>query len=505
MDSTPPSRASARQWSALAVLLLPALLTSMDISVLFVAAPAITEALEPSATQWLWMMDSYGFVMAGLLITMGSLGDRVGRRKVLLVGSVLFGAASALVAFASSAELLIAGRVLLGIGAATLAPSTLSLVRDLFPDERQRRVAVGAWTTAFTGGAVAGPIVGGILLENFWWGSVFLINIPVMLMLLLVVPFLVPESARSSHAGFDLAGAATSLVAILALVFAVKNLTEHGLDATTVAVGVLGVLFLVVFLRGQRSATAPLIDVSLFRDAAFTAAVGSGLVVSFAAAGLGLLAFTFLQTVHDLGPLAAALHALPTFAGTFAGAVLGAGLAGKVRPGVLLCTGLLIGAAGFCVVGSLSPTTPVVVFIAGYTVLTLGVGIVGTLANSLVLGTAPAHRAGAAAGISETSNELGAALGIAALGTVSATVYKNGVGQELSFLPPEATETVTATVQAADVLAEPEAADVRSLAFDAFTSGVNVAAFSAAGVLAVVAVLAALALRRTKVPAGHSR
>lgn len=472
---------------------------------LFVAAPAITEALEPTATQWLWMMDSYGFVMAGLLITMGSLGDRVGRRRVLLAGSVLFGIASALIVFASSAELLIAGRVLLGIGAATLAPSTLSLIRDLFPDERQRRVAVGAWTTAFTGGAVAGPIIGGILLENFWWGSVFLINIPVMLLLLLVVPFLVPESARSSHARFDLPGAGASLVAILALVFAAKNLTEHGLDAATVSSAAIGTVFLVLFVRRQRSAGAPLIDVSLFRDAAFSAAVGSGLVVSFAAAGLGLLTFTFLQTVHGLGPLAAALHALPTFAGTFAGAALGASLAGRIRPGALLCAGLLIGAAGFGVIASVSAGTPVAIFIAGYTVLTLGVGIVGTLANSLVLTTAPSHRAGAAAGISETSNEFGAALGIATLGTVSAAVYKNGVGQELSFLPPEAKETVTATVHAAGRLAEPEADHVRSVAFDAFTEGVGVAAFTAAGVLTAVAVVAAIALRRTKAPSAHSR
>ncbi|MEE2048040.1 MFS transporter, partial [Nocardiopsis tropica] len=206
-QNTANRRAAPRTWAGLVLLLIPALLVSMDISILFVAAPAIAEALEPGATQWLWMMDVYGFVLAGLLVTMGSLGDRLGRRRLLLTGAVLFGAASALLAVAPSAELFIAGRALLGLAGATLAPSTLSLIRSMFTDPRQRGAAVGAWTIAFTGGAVAGPILGGLLLEFFWWGSAFLVNLPFMVLLLALAPFLVPESRDPGAAGFDLPGA----------------------------------------------------------------------------------------------------------------------------------------------------------------------------------------------------------------------------------------------------------------------------------------------------------
>ncbi|UED83372.1 MFS transporter [Streptomyces profundus] len=490
--AVPPSaRAGARAWWGLPFLLLPALLASMDISILFVASPAITEALAPSATEWLWMMDVYGFVMAGLLITMGALGDRIGRKRLLLIGSGLFGIASVAIAWASTPEEVIAARVLLGVGAATLAPSTLSLIRGMFLDERQRRAAVGAWTVAFTGGAVAGPIVGGVLLEHFWWGSVFLINVPVMGVLLLTVPFLIDESRNPGATRFDLPGAATSFVAILGLVFAAKRLVEHGLDATGCWALAGGLAALALFLRRQRGAAHPLVDLTLFRRPAFGAAVAGQTVVAFSAAGLGLLAFTFLQTVHQLSALRAALWALPTFAGTLVGAVLAAALAARLRPATLLAAGLLLGTVGFLVVGTVGAGSPLTVFIGGYTVLTLGVGVVGTLANTLILTAAPPERAGAAAGISETSNELGAALGIATLGTVASAVYRERVTGV-----PAAGETVTEALGRAADLPAAEGARLLDFAFAAYSDSVNTAAVAGAGVLAAVAVLAWLALRR---------
>lgn len=458
----------SRTWCGLAVLLLPALLTSMDLSILFVAGPTIARALDPTATQWLWMMDVYGFVMAGLLITMGGLGDRIGRRRLLLIGSALFGAASAVIAFAPTPELLILARALLGVGGATLAPSTLSLIRGMFADEGRRRAAVGAWTIAFSGGSVAGPIVGGLLLERFWWGSIFLINVPVMLVLLVAAPFLIAESKDSSATGFDLIGAVTSLVAVLSLVFALKRLAEHGPDPIALAALAAGAGFAAVFARRQA-----LVDVSLLRVRAFSAAVGANTVVALAAAGMGVLAFTFMQAVHGLSPLQAALWALPTFAGTLAGAALATAVAPRVRPAVLLAAGLAATAAGFAVIAALSGETGLWVFVGGYTILTTGIGVTGTVANALILTTAPPERAGAAAGISETSTELGAALGIALLGTIANATYRAATGAE----------TVVS------------AATADGAALAAFTRGVGNAALASVILLAAVAITTALALR----------
>lgn len=489
-----PQRATARTWAGLALLLIPALLVSMDISVLFVAAPAIAEALRPTSAQWLWMMDVYGFVLAGLLVTMGSLGDRVGRRRLLLTGGVLFGAASVLLALAPSPELFIAGRALLGVAGATLAPSTLSLVRDMFTDPRQRGAAVGAWTVAFTGGAVAGPILGGLLLEFFWWGSAFLVNLPFMVVLVAAAPLLVPESRDPEASGFDLPGAGLSLAAVLGLVYGAKRLAEHGADPHALTALAAGAALLALFVLRQRRAAHPLMDLSLLARPAFTAAIIGNLALSFAVGGMGLLTFTFLQTVHGLSPLHAALWALPTILGTVLGAVLAGSLAPRARPGALMAAGLALSAAGFAVVGLVDTDTRLAVFLGGYTLLTLGAGVVGTLANTLVLATAPRERAGAAAGISETSTEFGTALGIAVLGTAAGAVYRTSVADALPSVDGAAAETVTGALAAAPRAQDPGA--LLDAAFDAYTAGVNTAALTGAGVLAAVALLVAVTLRR---------
>ncbi|MFL1380634.1 MULTISPECIES: MFS transporter [unclassified Nocardiopsis] len=486
----PPTAARAR--AGLVFLLLPALLVSMDLSILFVAAPAISAALAPTATQWLWMMDVYGFVLAGLLVAMGGLGDRIGRRRLLLAGAALFGAASALLALAPTPGWFIAGRVLLGAAGATLAPSTLSLIRAMFDDPRERAAAVGAWTVAFTGGSVLGPVLGGALLAYLPWNAVFLVNLPFMALLLIGAPFLIPESRDPRPGGFDLPGAAASLIAVLGLVNAVKRFAEHGADPWGGLSLLVGAAFLTAFVVRQRRAAHPLIDVGLFARPAFAAAVGGNTAVSFAAAGLGLLTFTFLQTVHGLSPLEAALYALPAFAGTLAGAVLAGALAHRARPGLLMAAGLGLGAAGFGVVATLEPDTHLAVLIGGYTVLTFGIGVVGTLANTLVLATAPPERAGAAAGISETSTEFGAATGIAVLGTVAASVYRSAM--EAAGVTGPAAETVAGALARAAEAADPDA--LLAAAFAAQTSGIVTAALAGAVTLAAVALSVAVSLRR---------
>lgn len=496
MASSLSPRASARTWCGLAVLLLPALLVSMDLSVLFVAGPAITETLAPTATQWLWMMDVYGFVLAGLLITMGSLGDRIGRRRLLLAGAALFGAASAVVAFASSPETFVLARALLGLGGATLAPSTLSLIRGMFTDPRQRSTAVGAWTAAFSGGAVVGPVLGGLLLEHFWWGTVFLVNVPVMLLLLATAPLLVPEAEKAAPTPFDLVGALSSLTAVLALVFTMKHLAGHGPDPVAAAAAAVGAAAAAVFLRRQRRAAHPLVDVDLFRVPAFSASVCANTAVALAASGLGVLAFTFLQTVHGLSPLHAALWALPTFAGTLAGVAVATTLASRLTPAVLVFGGLLVTACGFGVVAVAPPETGPWGFIGGYTVLTLGVGVTATVTNSLILTAAPPERAGTAAGISETSSELGAALGIAVLGTVAHTVYRSVMTAHApEGTDPAAVETVSGAVAAAGPDPAGAAAELLGTALAAYTDGVTAAALTGAVLLTAVAVPVSLAVR----------
>ncbi|WP_100444092.1 MFS transporter [Glycomyces xiaoerkulensis] len=497
------ARANARTWLGLAVLLTPALLVSMDISILFVASPSITADLRPTAEQWLWMMDAYSLVVACLLVTMGGLGDRIGRRRLLMIGAAAFGAASLALAYAPGPEPFIAARVLLGIGAATLAPSTLALIRGMFADESQRRSAVASWTVAYSGGAVAGPILGGFLLEHFGWGSVFLINLPVMALLLIAAPMLIPESRDPEGAGFDLPGAALSLMAMFGIVFAVKRIADERADMVAGGSLLVGIGMLALFARRQRRAAHPLIDPALFRRPAFSGAAVTNVLVAVAMVGLGLLAFTFLQTVHGMSPLRAALVALPTFAGAAAGASLASALAGRIRPAVLVASGLLLGAIGMGVIAFADVGSSVVTTITGYTILTSGAGMVGTLANGLILTSAPPGRAGAAASISETGLQVGGAIGIAAFGTLASFVYRDRMERTGFERAPQATDTVGGAVAAADRLPPEQAAILLNEAFGAYTDGFTTVAAAGAATLAATAVFAAIVLR--SVPAGGDR
>lgn len=295
----------------LAVLLLPVLLVSMDISVLFLAMPTLTLDLDPSAAQQLWILDIYGFLIAGLLITMGNLGDRVGRRNILLAGATVFGIASVLAAFAPSAGVLIVARALMGVGGATLLPSSLSLISGLFPDARERAAAIGVWTAFFAGGSAVGPIIGGLLLHHFWWGAVFLINIPVLLILLAFGPFLLPEQRQGALGPLDLPSVALSIGGILPLVYAIKHAAADGVDVEGAVILVIGVVLLTLFVRRQRHLAEPLLDLRLFRRAQFSVAIGSSLVGMMSLAALSYLTSVYLQSVTGRDPLQAALLGIP--------------------------------------------------------------------------------------------------------------------------------------------------------------------------------------------------
>ncbi|MEV1295903.1 MFS transporter [Pseudonocardia sp. NPDC049635] len=498
-------RRRGRRWWGVAALTLPALLASMDLSVLFMAAPWLSADLAPSGTQLLWIMDVYGFAMAGLLITMGAWGDRIGRRRLLLAGAALFGAASVLAAFASTPETLVLARALLGVGGATLAPSTLALIRTMFPDDGPRRAAIGVWTAAFTGGVVIGPIVGGVLLEHFWWGSVFLINVPVMAALLLVGPVLLPESRDPGRPRPDVASAVLSLLAVTATIYGVKEFAAGTGGPMPVTGLIIGTLAGVLFVRRQQRARAPLIELALFGRRGFGAALSCQAVVVAASAGMGFLAVQFVQLVLGLRPFTAALWMLPTIAGTVAGIVLATTAVRWVRTAVPVGTGLLLAATGFLLLTTISATSTVPAVMAAYTVLTFGTGLVAPLAVDLIVSTAPPERAGAASALGETSAEFGGAVGIAILGTAAAAIYRTGLADTA---PPEllvtrdAADTLGGALQIAPSLPDPTAAV--TAATDAFVCGFSTAAALAAVLLVVSAAVVTARLWNTA-PTGEPR
>ncbi|MGR8011817.1 MFS transporter [Streptomyces hypolithicus] len=501
-------RATYEEWLGLVVIVLCCVLVAMDISVLFYAVPFVSADLAPSTSEVLWVMDIYGFLLAGLLITMGALGDRIGRRRLLLFGAAGFGVASVLAAYSSSPELLIASRALLGVAGATLAPSTLSLIRNMFHDEGQRRAAIGLWTAGFAAGAMLGPITAGVLLEYFWWGSVFLINVPIMLLVLALGPVLLPEFRSPSPERFDLFSAALSLAAVLPVVYGAKRFAEGHLDWKSVASVAAGVAIGVLFVQRQRRSRDPLIDTKLFRDRAFSTAIVTTTVVQFAMLGMMMLSSQYALSVLGLRPLVASMWQLPAIATLFLGLTVAGVLAKRVRPVFIVCTGLTVAAVGFAVMSLVTADGGLAVIVVGGSIMTSGVGMVVLLATDVVVATAPPERAGSASAMSETSNEFGGAIGIAMLGSIALTVYRREVEDVIpAQLPAEAGGAIRGTLQAAvevaKTLPEPAATVLRRGSIEAFTDGLQVAVLTGSAILLAVAVAAAIALRPVRIHANH--
>lgn len=488
---TTPARAGKRAWLALAVLMLPVLLVSIDNTVLSFAIPQLSLALAPSATQLLWIVDIYPLMLAGLLVTMGTLGDRVGRRKLLLLGATGFGVVSIYAAFAADASHLIAARALLGFFGAMLMPSTLSLLRNLFIDDNQRRLAIAVWASGFSAGAALGPIVGGWLLEHFWWGSVFLLNVPVLLALLVAAPFLIPESRNPLAARLDLPSVALSIATMLPVVFGIKTFATHG--ATPLAIGSLatGLILGVVFVRRQFGRTDPLLDVGLFRSRVFSASVTANFMAVFAFSGLVFFVSQFLQLVLGLSPMSAGWYLLP---GAIASVTMGlaAVALAKVAPmWVLVPAGLLMAAGGYALGMTITGSSSVGVIVALFVLVGGGAGLAETLTNDAILASVPPERAGAASGISETAYELGASLGVAVLGSVLAMFYRNTLDLPAGLdaaTSGAASQTLGGAVHAADSLPADLALPLVDAARDAFSQGV----VATSGIGLVLMVLAAL-------------
>ncbi|WP_232661500.1 MFS transporter [Pseudonocardia sp. TRM90224] len=500
-NDIPTTKAGKREWLGLAALVLPTLIISMDLVVLILATPALSADLQPSNTQLLWITDIYGFLIAGSLITMGTLGDRIGRRRLLLIGATAFGLASVLAAFAPTPELLIAARALLGIAGATLMPSTLALLRNLFTDPGQRTVAIGLWVTSFSVGVVIGPVVAGLLLQYFWWGSVFLLNLPVMVVLLIVGPLLLPEVRDPGAGRFDLLSAALSLVAVLAIVYGVKDVAAHGLTAAAAVAVVVGLVVGGFFVSRQRRLVHPLIDLRLFGNPAFSASVGVNILIGTVMAGIFFLIAQHLQLVIGLSPLEAGLWLLPQAVAIIAASMLSTALVRKIPARVIVGVGLAIAAAGLIVITQASSS--LALLIVGTVVMGLGVAPASTLSVDLIIGAAPAERAGAASAISETAGELGNALGIALLGSVGVAVYRAAMdGAVPGSLPAAdaaaAADSLAGAVTVAGTLPADVAGRLMAEATSAFASGLQLSAWVGAAVAIVSAVVVPVVLRRAR-------
>ncbi|MFT7834578.1 MFS transporter [Saccharothrix sp. BKS2] len=503
---TPAQRAGKREWWGLAVLVLVTLIISMDMTVLSYALPFISAELGPSSSQLLWITDIYAFVLAGLLIPMGTLGDRIGRRKLLIIGAAAFGIASAVSAYADSPELLIATRALMGAAGATLMPSTMSLIRTMFQDEQQRRAAIGLWSAGFSAGGAIGLLLGGVLLQSFHWGTVFLINVPIMLVLVVASPLLLPEYRNPAAGRFDLFSSVLLFAGVLPAVWGVKEFAEEGFGWQPLAAVVVGLLFVPLFIARQRGLDDPMVDVRLFGKAAFSAALVTNVLANFALVGFMFFTAQYLQLVLGLEPFEAGLWSLPqAFTAAIGAALLAPLLTSKLGHATTTAIGLGIGIGGFLLMSQVGVENGLAQAVVGQMLSTMGMAMALTLTAELVVTTAPPERAGSAAGLSETGSQFGSALGVAVLGSVGAFVYRSQLADDApAGVPPEALDTARDTLGSALEVSRTLPGDVGQdlwlAARTAFTEELHIAAYAVSGVLVVTAVLAFAMLRKVPRP-----
>ncbi|HEY7143274.1 MAG TPA: MFS transporter [Streptosporangiaceae bacterium] len=491
-----PSPAGRREWLGLAVLALPTLLCAMDFSVLFLALPRLSADLRPTSTQLLWVTDVYGFMVAGFLVTMGAVGNRIGRRALLMTGAAGFGAASALAAFSESAGMLIGARALLGIAGATLMPSALGLIAAMFRQPRQRSTAISLWAACLLAGAALGPVAGGVLLQAFWWGSVFLLGLPVMAVLLIAAPLLLPESRSPGASRLDPVSVALSLAAVLPVVYGLKVLAASGPGWPAGLVMLAGLACGLVFVRRQLTLASPLLDVRLLRHRTAAAALVIMLLAGAVSGGAGFLYSQYLQLVESLSPLRAGLWSVPDAAAMIACSVLCPVAVRRLRASSVIVAGLVISAAGFLALTQVQAGHGLAIAVTGIVVVFAGITPAWVLGTDLIIGSVPADKGGSASSLSETASELGMALGVAVIGSAQTAVYRLRTAHTLpAGLPSRAAaaahESLASAVPAAARLPHALGAALLDPARAAFTLGLNA---TAAGSIVVVAGLALLAL-----------
>ncbi|MGG3471494.1 MFS transporter [Neobacillus pocheonensis] len=501
-------KAGIREWTGLAVLALPALLVSIDLSVMILALPHIGADLGADSAQQLWIIDIYGFMLAGFLITMGTLGDRIGRRKLLLIGGSAFVIASIMAAFSRSAEMLIAARALLGIAGATVSPSTLALISNIFCDHKQRSLAFGIWLTCSMDGMALGPVVGGLMLDHFWWGSVFLLGVPVMLLLLITGPMLLPEYRHPESGRLDLTSVVLSLGTILPVIYGLKEIAKYGLQIVPVLSILAGVVLGTVFVSRQRRLTNPLLDLHLFASPGFNAALGGMFGITLTGATMLFIA-QHLQFVQGMSPFRAGLYMLPGVIASMAGMLLSPLIARRIRPARLIGTGLLVSTAGCYLLTQVGVESGLTFLVLGYICFSIGAAPLPSLSSDLVIGSAPPEKAGSAAAMLQTSGELAFALGIAVLGSIGTVVYRNQVANSIpADLPASAIQASQDSLAGATAIAEGLTQQVGKAlltgAREAFTVGMHTVAAASGAIMLAIIVLVVTRLRHVR-PIGETQ
>lgn len=500
---TEQTPATKKEWLGLCVLVLPTILLALDITVLHLAVPHLSQELQPSSVQLLWILDIYGFMIAGFLIVMGSLGDRIGRRRLLLIGAVAFGSISVVAAFSNSANMLIVTRALLGIAGATLMPSTLSLIRNMFQVESERTRAISVWMTGFIVGGAIGPIVGGFLLEYFWWGSVFLLAVPVMVVLIATGWYLLPEYHEQQSTPIDYFSALLLVLAMLLLVYALKDIVRQGLSIDIVAVTVAGSGLMLLFLHRQTQLEQPFLDLSLFANRQFSAAVSASLLTIMALSGFWLMVYQFLQGVVQLSPLHAGLVMLPAAIVQVVAAQIVPLLFSRLRPIYLIAYGLLLAVLGFLMVVWAGMQASALLL--GIAAIIMGVGVmpIMIMSTDLVVGSVPEEKAGSASAVSETATELGMALGIAIIGSLASWVYQQQLVEHLaSSLTASdlsmAMATLAGGIQVAETLPIEQGLQVLQVVQTAFSDAMELSALLSVVVLLLTTWLAVWAFSTLK-------
>lgn len=490
-----------RAWAGLALLALPTLLLGLDVTALYLVVPNLADDLHPTATETLWIMDAYGFFVAGFLITMGALGDRIGRRRLLMIGVTAFGVASVLAAFAPTPLLLIAARALLGIAGATLMPSTLSLISTMFADVQRRALAIGIWATMFALGMAAGPVVGGVLVASFWWGAVFLVAVPVVVLVLLGARALLPEF-RTRGDRIDLPSVMLSLASMLPIIYTIKHAAADGIGAQTALGILLGSAAAVVFVRRQLRLPEPLLDIGLFASRRFSAALIVLLVGLIGFGGTMYLVTQYLQLVDGLSPTTAGLWMGPPALFMLIGSIGAPMLARRVPPGLVMSATLILSLIGYALLASAGTDSRTSV-VAGFAFVYLALGVIAALGTEIVVGTAPAGRSGSAAALSETVQELGIAIGVALIGSLTTTIYRATL-KPPSELHPSAVEPYGDGLAGASSVADQLPDGALDRAQIAFTSGLNASAVVAGIAVAAVSLICFIHLRHIRPLAGNT-
>ncbi|HZY39311.1 MAG TPA: MFS transporter [Mucilaginibacter sp.] len=496
-------RATRREWIGLSILILPTLIVSMDMTVTYLALPVLSAALHPTSAELLWITDIFGFFEAGMLIVMGSLGDRIGLKKLLLCGASAFTVASVLAAFAPSAFWLIVARAVMGIAGATLLPTVLSLIRNMFHDNVQRTFAMGLYTTCFSSGTMLGPIIGGFLLSHFWWGSIFLMPVPLILIMLFTAPALLPEFKDHHAKSLDLLSSAFLICATLLAILGIKQIAQNGWDILPLVCIAGGSVIGVLFVRRQKLLTHPLIDLSLFKQVGFPVALTALFIGLFSWAGIFLFVGQYLQSVLGISSFSAGLWMLPGAAGSIILCMFAPVAIKYISRGKMIATGLAVLTIGILLLTWLTINSLALLAVAMF-LISGGCGLTVTLGIDMVVASAPPNKAGAAAGISETSTNFGAALGVALLGCLWTAIYRDAISKKMpSGLSPHDTDAVKNTIGGAVAQAtrlhQPALAN---LARQAFVHSLHLTALVSAFLVFIVAVLVAVKFNKGSLSAG---